>query len=613
MAAYPSKKERVMNVTEPWLFPRPKSLRLDGRGRLACRAQPAVTHRPVAGLPPEGYTLEVGPDGIDIGHGGPAGAFYAELTLGQLLRQYGTGLPFLRIEDEPDFAKRGVLLDIGRNKIPTMDGLFALVDMLAALKLNQLHLYMEGYCFEYEAHKANFPGETPISADEYRRLDAYAKERFVELVPTQNCFGHMGPWLARDAYKDLAERPEGFELIPGLWNPPSVLDPADPRSLELVAGLFDELLPNFGSPHANICFDEPFELGLGKSASACAEKGVGAVYLSFLEKVCAALARHGKRPMIWGDFVAAHPETLEALPTDIVILDWNYEASVPFEPHCRALRDRGLSFYVCPGTGSCCSIAGRVSNMKANLMDAAEQGLRYGAEGFLVTDWGDMGHWQPPAIAYPGYAYGAALSWNLEGNRDADIARYLDEYVFEDEAGLMGQAALDLGDYSRFEGLRMPTATALFGLLALIGPCGKDELEAHLGGYMAAMGQARPEPGALSRFDIEGLRGLLSLSAERVGRARMRSSDAALIADEYMGAIGLLSHGVDLMEFALGQDGLSRRDKESALRRLADRLREIIKAFEGTWMARNRAGGLDRSVERFRRLLGRYEELLAAL
>ncbi len=637
-----------MSFKPPMIFPYPRLVSWDENRFLEYRGTPDIRYHFDSGIPSEGYILDVGPDGVNVRNSGPAGAFYAGVTLKQLTLQCGGKIPCVRIEDAPDYPVRGVLLDIGRNKIPTMESLYGLIDMLAELKINQLHLYMEGYCFEYQAHRENFPEETPITAKEYRLLDVYARERFIELVPTQNCFGHMSPWLVLDAYKELAANPEGFELIPGLRNPPSVLNPLDPASLRLVTGLLDELLPNFTSPRVNICSDEPFELGSGKSSAVCAgldsavcagldsavcaEKGVGRVYLEFLKKVCSVTARHGRRPMIWGDIITKHPELLNELPRDITILDWNYEGALSFDAHCRLLEEHGLEYYVCPGTSGWCSIAGRVSNMRANLLDAAEQGARHGAGGFLVTDWGDMGHWQVPAVSWPGYVYGAALSWNMAGNRDADIARYLDTFVFRDQAGVMGNMALALGDYSLHEGMYVPNVTLTFGLLALVGLCGREEMGGFIQGYLTAAGgeagdgkgpveqppaEASPGPALppdfLPAFDIAGLRGLLARSEEQLDRARMGRGDAALIAEEYRNTIRLISHGADLMTYIITEEHLAREEKEGMLRRMSAELVEFIDGFERLWRGRNREGGLGRSTRRFHQLLGQYADRLARL
>src|SRR5690606_11763612 len=115
--------------------------------------------------------------------------FYGAVTLIQLLEQAGASLPCLRISDRPDFVDRGVMLDVSRDKVPTMETLYRLVDRLASWKINQLQLYTE-HTFAYRHHPEVWAKASPLTGEEILRLDAYCRERFIELVPNQNSFGH---------------------------------------------------------------------------------------------------------------------------------------------------------------------------------------------------------------------------------------------------------------------------------------------------------------------------------------------------------------------------------------------------------------------------------------
>src|SRR5439155_17149515 len=158
---------------------------------------------------PQGYTLLIRPGEISINGHDAAGLFYGRQTLVQLRRQLRESLPCLRIEDWPDFANRGVMIDISRDKVPTMPTLFALVDSLAELKINQLQLYTE-HTFAYRAHREVWKDASPMVPEEIRPLDSYCVERHIELVPNQNSFGHMERWLKHKTYEHLAEKPDGF-------------------------------------------------------------------------------------------------------------------------------------------------------------------------------------------------------------------------------------------------------------------------------------------------------------------------------------------------------------------------------------------------------------------
>ena len=78
--------------------------------------------------------------------------------------------------------------------------------------------------------------------------------------------------------------------------------------------------------------------------------------------------------MFWGDIALEHPELISDLPGDALPLLWGYEADHPFADQAGALAATGLEFYVCPGTSSWLSFAGRWSNALANLAAAASAG-----------------------------------------------------------------------------------------------------------------------------------------------------------------------------------------------------------------------------------------------
>ena len=94
-----------------------------------------------------------------------------------------------------------------------------------------------------------------------------------------------------------------------------------------------------------------------------------------------------------------------------------------------------MPFYVCPGTSTWCSLAGRTDNALGNLLNAAENGIKHGAIGYLNTDWGDRGHWQAPPVSYLGFAAGAAFSWALEANRAMDVPAVVSRFAFDDPTG----------------------------------------------------------------------------------------------------------------------------------------------------------------------------------
>ena len=362
------------------------------------------------------------------------------------------------------FAVRSYMLDISRDKVPTMGTLKQLVDILARFDYNQFQLYTE-HTFAYSAHKAVWENASPLTPEEIRELDLYCVMHGIELVPNQNCFGHMERWLTKPGYNHLAELPKGGAPLPwgGFKKDPTTLCPTDPASLEFVDGLLGELLPNFESRLVNIGCDETFDLrGNGRSAAAVKEKGEGRVYLDFLLKVADLARKRGKRPMFWGDIILKHPELVGELPKDMIALDWGYEGNHPFMEEAAKFQEAGLDFYVCPGTSSWNSLGGRVENMRENMMAAEKAGHRYGAKGFMVTDWGDGGHWQPLAASLPGLILGGNLAYSGSSAGKMDLEEALDTVMGVPLGGVL----LRLGTLYLRGGALRANASELFRILA---------------------------------------------------------------------------------------------------------------------------------------------------
>ena len=417
----------------------------------------------------QGYELNIGSESINITGSDGAGVFYGVCTLIQLLIQSTlqpiTQLPCLEIHDYPDFPSRGVMIDISRDKVPTLETMFELVDRLASWKINQLQLYTE-HTFAYRNHPEPWAKASPFTGDDILLLDAFCRQRYVELVPNQNSFGHMHRWLKHPQYQSLAECPNGYDFPwGGHSNEPFTLCPSDPGSIQLIREMYDELLPHFSSGMINVGCDETWDLGQGRSKSDCETRGTGRVYLDFLLKISDEVRARGRRMQFWGDIILQHPDLVPELPKDVIALEWGYDANHPFEEHCAKFAAAGLDFYVCPGTSSWNSIAGRTDNALANLVSAAENGKKYGATGYLNTDWGDSGHWQPLPVSYLGFAAGAAYSWSLDANRGLDTANALSLYAFDDPTGNLGRVAFDLGNVYRVVGIEPSNASALFAAL----------------------------------------------------------------------------------------------------------------------------------------------------
>lgn len=553
-------------------------------------AGPAAQTRAILSLVPgcvsheQGYSLTITADRISAVASQPVGLFYAVQTLRQLIQHHGARLPVLRCTDWPDFPNRGVMLDISRDRVPTMETLYELIDMLASWKVNQVQLYTE-HTFAYHNHPTVWAEASPVTGQEILALDDFCRQRFIELVPNQNTFGHMRRWLIHDPYRHLAEAPNGCMTRWGWFDQPYSLNPTDPASLDLVRGLLDELLPHFSSRQVNVGCDETVDLGQGRSREACDTLGEGRVYLDFVQKLYREVKARGHTMQFWGDIIMEHPDLAAELPRDAIALEWGYEADHPFDQHGAIFAASGAPFYVCAGTSSWRTLAGRTANALGNLRSAAAAGLKHGAIGYLNTDWGDEGHWQHLPISYLGFAYGAGQGWAATANAELDLPAVLDVYVFRDRAGVMGRLAFDLGNVYQTPGILVHNSSILFNILQTSPPGLRmlarpgDETDALLARLQTTLDQ------------IDGITAPL-------GRADMQRPDADLIQREFDWTAGMLGHACRRAFWAL--------DGSIAAPDLLAEADRLIAEYDALWRARCRPGGFKDSVARLIAMRGQY-------
>ena len=260
-------------------------------GRLVKPCHPASTWNGVnaivlrrdtaAGIPPEGYRIDISARRAQLSAGDDAGLFYGLQTLLQLADERGN-LPCVSIEDHPRYRYRGLHLDVCRHFFPVRF-IKHYLDWMASCKLNTFHWHLtddQGWRIEIKRYprlteiggyrtRTQIGGfhEDPITyeqgryggyytQDEIREVVAYAAERHIAVIPEIEMPGHATAALA--AYPELAcgHGPKSFETS-GRWG---VLDdvfcPGKEQTFEFLEGVLDEVLELFPSKLIHIGGDE---------------------------------------------------------------------------------------------------------------------------------------------------------------------------------------------------------------------------------------------------------------------------------------------------------------------------------------------------------------------
>ncbi len=254
----------------------------------------------------ESYILEVMESGVSLSASSVWGVLRGVASLIQLATKNQLS-PGLTLTDRPRFPWRGLLLDVARHYFP-IGSLISVVDGLAAVKMNVLHLHLsddQGFRFP----SAAFPrlaSEEHYTADQLRGLVAYAAERGVRVVPELDMPGHVTSWLV--AYPKWGSRQTSESRRFGVHQ--ACLNPLDDEVYQSIETLLGEVVDIFPDEYLHVGGDEVNPSWWQSDPTIAAyleEQQMSAQDLQneFLTRICAIVERLGKRAVGWDEVL--HP------------------------------------------------------------------------------------------------------------------------------------------------------------------------------------------------------------------------------------------------------------------------------------------------------------------
>lgn len=304
----------------------------------------------------EAYNINVSSDGILVQAVSPEGIYRATRTL---LKSVGTEktssveFPSAEVSDWPRFGYRGLMLDVSRH-FSDVEMVKRTIDMLALHQLNIFHWHLtddQGWRIEIKSHPeltgvgawrddtvvGRYLGGTDYPTDgkrhggfytqeQIREIVAYAKERYIEIIPEIDLPGHTSAVLA--AYPQFGCEDKEYKVANRWGVIRDVLCAGNPASLDLFKDIMDEVCELFPGKYIHLGGDECVkdrwkacpkcqkkirELGL-KDGSRYSKED----YLQswFMGEVASYVQSKGKRVIGWD-------EILEGVPMDdSVIMSW---------------------------------------------------------------------------------------------------------------------------------------------------------------------------------------------------------------------------------------------------------------------------------------------------
>lgn len=554
------------------LLPVPQKSRI-GRG-LSLWPDLVEERKIVPGMGPEEYRIRIADNRIQVEAASAKGLFLAGQTLHQLKLVSPASCPDLQIEDEPALGVRGYMLDISRCKVPRMDQLYRLVDLLALFKYNQLQLYTE-HTFAYSRHRVVWADASPMTAAEIRKLKAYCADRFIELVPNQNAFGHMERWLKHDPYRELAESPDGFHHPLTGWRPSGTVLYPDDKSIQFIDGLLEELLRCYDSGWVHLGCDEPWELGQGRSFERAQEVGRHQIFKEYVTRLQQLASKRGRTMLFWSDELRPDPRRIREFPDDVIPVVWGYEGNHPFDEECEVYCSMDRPYLIAPGDSSWNSFTGRLDNAHRNIKRAAASAGQYQSLGMLLTSWGDNGHQQVWPAQLPGLLLFSAAAWNPDQMECLQLDHALNCFVFRDDGGALGEYWAALAKIDSLIPVSVNSSNSSFPYDALYQPAQRV--------HHAFKGQ--------SRDCLYRALGHLESCDKLLSRAKPCCKDGTWLIEESRLAHQMTYVGLKRAEAIL-------KGNMSLLDGIDCDL--LVNRFQKTWLRRNRSGGLPESVGRMK-------------
>ena len=295
-----------------------------------------------------------------------------------------------------------------------------------------------------------------MSSSDARELVAFAAKYHVIIVPEQEAFGHLHHNLVWEQYQPLAETPHGAVLAPG-----------QPGSIALIKQMFTELAAMYPGPFLHIGADETVDLGLGQTKPDVDSRGLGPVYLDFLEKVQTALKPLNRKLLFWGDIAQTivqgttaytgvgagtpdrvDPEILNKMPAEfkkntIAVAWWYTPQPKGFSKFLTPFTNAGFETWVASGVNNWSVVWPDNNDALANIQQFVAEGQRQHSTGNLNTIWYDDGESLANNNWY-GLLFGAAASWQPGVSSIENFQQSFGQVFHGDSTGALNQAQIEL-------------------------------------------------------------------------------------------------------------------------------------------------------------------------
>ncbi len=325
----------------------------------------------------------------------------------------------------------GVMLDVSRNAVMSVDGLKRFICVLEKLGYNCLQLYMEDtYEIAEEPLFGHLRGR--YTKQELREIDEFAKNHSIELMPCIQTLAHLNQLFKFPKYnevKDIAD----------------ILLVGEEKTYTLIERMFKNLAGAFSTRKIHIGMDEAHFLGLGKYLDRNGYRERFDILLEHLNRVCEIAEKYGFEPIMWSDMFfriafkgnyyqksgVIPDEVKKRVPKNIELAYWEYDSKEKevydemLEHHFSFNRETWLYGGAWKWGGFHSGNAHAFPAIQTAVKACQEKSVKH----FMITLWGDDGNETPAYAVLPALTYAAEC---YKGNFEIENAKKTFEALFQE-------------------------------------------------------------------------------------------------------------------------------------------------------------------------------------
>jgi len=287
-------------------------------------------------------------------------------------------------EKSAHFEHRGMSLDL-RAQVMSLESILEFIEEMRSFKMNVLLIEWEA-TFPFSKH-STICNQSAYTPKEVTSILSACKAAGIEVIPIQQCFGHVEYILMHLRYAGLRENDRNFSQVCPLK--------AD-ESIEVFEEIFEELFEFHDSPYIHIGGDETRLLGTCEECASVVEsEGKAKLYTDYLLRLIEMVKRLGKRPIIWADILLTHPDLIDQLPRDLILIDWNYGWDVKKFGDTKDLINLGFEVWGATAMRSAPDNHSKTCWMRHfnNLKDFIPFARETGYSGMIQTSWSTSGEY----------------------------------------------------------------------------------------------------------------------------------------------------------------------------------------------------------------------------